>query len=117
MSDTIVVGQGRGGMMGVEELTSLRFLAVVGLVVLNAVDLMLTRELLARGGVEANPVMILVIGGIWGVVIKIGVPFLAGLRHLTAPVSRKPIFALCWVNVLYLGVVAWNFHLLVGQYA
>ncbi|MGI8806712.1 MAG: DUF5658 family protein [Acidimicrobiales bacterium] len=115
MSDAVAIEQDLGKRLGTEELTSLRFLAIVGLVALNALDLMLTRELLARGASEANPLMALVIAGTWGIVIKLGVPILAGLRHLTAPLMRKTVLALCWVNVLYLGVVAWNYHLLAGQ--
>lgn len=116
MSDTMTMRQGRTGTLGSEELTRLRFLAVVGMVALNAVDLFLTRELLARGASEANPLMALVIGGGWGIAIKLGIPMLAGLRHMTAPLLRKAVFALCWVNVLYLGVVAWNFRIMVHHF-
>jgi hypothetical protein len=115
MSDTMVLQQGRRATLGSEELDRLRFLAVVGLVALNALDLLLTRELLSRGASEANPLMALVIGGGWGIAIKLGVPIVAGLRHMTAPLLRKAVLALCWVNVLYLAVVAWNFRLLAGQ--
>ena len=108
----MVMEQGRVGTLGREELDRLRFLAVVGLVALNALDLILTRELLARGASEANPLMALVIGGGWGIAIKLGIPILAGWRHMTAPLLRKAVLALCWVNVLYFGVVAWNFRLL-----
>ena len=101
--------------LGAGELDRLRFLAVVGLVALNALDLILTRHLLAQGATEANPLMALVIGGGWGIAIKLGVPILAGWRHLTAPLLRKAVLALCWVNVVYLGVVAWNFHILVAR--
>jgi len=113
MSDTMVLEQARTHSLPINELDRLRFLAVVGLVALNALDLILTRHLLARGATEANPLMALVIGGGWGIAIKLGVPILAGWRHLTAPLLRKAVLALCWVNVLYLGVVAWNFHILV----
>jgi len=111
-----ILDLGRRRSLGNEELNSLRFVAVIGLVALNALDLILTRELLARGATEANPLMALVIGGFWGIVIKLGVPILAGLRHMTAPLKRKAVLALCWVNVLYLGVVAWNFHIMVPLY-
>ena len=113
----MVLEQGRAGTLGREELDRLRFLAVVGLVALNALDLILTRELLAKGANEANPLMALVIGGGWGIAIKLGVPILAGWRHLTAPLLRKAVLALCWVNVLYFGVVAWNFQLMVNHYS
>jgi hypothetical protein len=116
MSAVVTTETSRGGSLGDEELIRLRFLAVVGLVALNALDLMLTRELLARGASEANPLMALVIGGTWGIAIKLGVPILAGLRHVTAPLKRKHVLALCWVNVLYLGVVAWNYQLMVHRF-
>ncbi len=112
----MVLEQGRTGTLGSDELTRLRFLAVVSLVALNALDLILTRELLSRGATEANPLMALVIGGGWGIAIKLGVPILAGWRHVTAPLLRKAVLALCWVNVLYFAVVAWNFRLLVGEF-
>ena len=116
MSNVVELEQGRIGSLGTEELTRLRFVAVVGLVALNALDLLLTRRLLELGGSELNPLMALFIGGTWGVVIKLGVPILAGLRHLTAPLLRKAVLGLCWVNVLYLGVVTWNTHLLMTRY-
>ena len=93
------------------ELDHLRFIAVVGLVALNACDLILTRHLLTTGGHEANPVMAAIIAGGWGIAIKLGIPFLAGLRHLTAPLKRSAVLALCWVCVLYFGIVLWNTHL------
>ena len=116
MSDVLVLEQGRTTTLGSDELHRLRFLAVVGLVALNALDLILTRQLLERGASEANPLMALVIGGGWGIAIKLGVPILAGWRHLAAPLLRKAVLALCWVNVLYFAVVAWNFQLMVNHY-
>ena len=95
-----------------ESLERTRWLAVVGLLVLNVADLLLTRRLLGMGGVEANPLMALVIAGPWGVVVKIGVPILVGVRHLRAPLKRSLVLALCWMCVVYLGVVLWNASLL-----
>ncbi|MDQ2650515.1 MAG: DUF5658 family protein [Actinomycetota bacterium] len=95
-------------------LDRLRFLAIVGLVALNACDLLLTRILLDLGGTEMNPMMALVISGPWGVAIKLGVPILVGYRHLTAPLRRPLVFALCWMCVLYFAVVLWNAHFLLG---
>ena len=113
MSDVLVLeqGQGRIGTLGTDELTRLRWLAVVGLVVLNVVDLLLTRHLLKNGASEANPLMALVIGGGWGVAIKIGLPVALAFRHLRAPLERKIVLGLCWMCVLYLGVVTWNLHM------
>jgi hypothetical protein len=115
MSDAMVLEQGSTGTLGEAELYRLRWVAIVGLVVLNIMDLVLTRRLLSGGATEANPLMALVIAGNWGIAIKIGVPLLAGARHLRVPLARKPVLALCWMNVLYLGVVAWNFHVMVHR--
>jgi hypothetical protein len=96
------------------DLDRLRFMAVIGLVVLNACDLLLTRKLLGMGLSEMNPMMALVIGGPWGVAIKLGVPILVGFGHLRGPLKRTLVFGLCWMCVLYFGVVLWNAHFLVG---
>jgi len=87
-------------------------IAVVGLVVLNIADLLLTRRLLGMGGMEANPVMAPFIHGSWGIAIKVALPILLGFRHLRIPVQRRMVLGLCWMCVLYLGVVLWNSHLL-----
>jgi hypothetical protein len=97
-----------------DELDALRFKAIVGLVLLNALDLILTRRLLGMGGTEMNPWMALVITSHWGIVIKLGVPALVGFRHLRAPLRRPLVFGLCWMCVLYFGVVLWNAHFLFG---
>jgi hypothetical protein len=104
----------RVGVSTDEELDRLRFIAIVGLVALNACDLLLTRQLLGMGGTEMNPGMAAIIEGPWGILIKLGVPILVGFRHLKAPLKRTLVFALCWMCVLYLGVVVWNAHFLVG---
>lgn len=97
-----------------DDLEDLRFKAIVGLVLLNALDLILTRQLLGMGGTEMNPAMALVISGPWGIAIKLGLPILVGYRHLRAPLKRSLVFGLCWMCVLYFGVVLWNAHLLPG---
>jgi hypothetical protein len=94
------------------DLERIRLIAVVGLVALNASDLLLTRQLLAVGGVEANPLMAPFIHGFWGVAIKLALPIALGWRHLRIPVQRSLVLGLCWMCVLYLGVVLWNSHLL-----
>ncbi len=94
------------------DLDRLRFIAVVGLVALNAADLLLTRQLLELGGIEANPIMAPFIHGGWGVFVKLALPIAIGYRHLRVPVRRGLVLGLCWMCVLYLGVVLWNSHLL-----
>ena len=112
----MVLEQGRGGTMSSEELIRLRLLAVIGLVALNVLDLLLTRHLLARGGTESNPLMVLFVGGPWGIAIKLGIPILVGFRHLTRAPERAAVLALCWMNVLYLSVVTWNIHVMMNVY-
>lgn len=116
MTDATVLEPRRTGTLGREDLIRLRLLAVIGLVTLNVLDLILTRHLLARGGVESNPLMVLFISGPWGIAIKLGVPILVGVRHLSIEPKRTAVLALCWMNVLYLTVVAWNFHVMMTRY-
>lgn len=97
-------------------LERLRRMAVVGLVALNVLDLLLTRRLLALGGTEANPLMALFIDGGWGTAIKVGLPIALGVRHLRAPLERRIVLGLCWVCILYMGVVLWNSHLLANPH-
>ena len=95
-----------------DALERLRRMAVVALVILNVADLLLTRRLLGMGGIEANPLMALVIHGHWGIVIKTALPVLVGIRHLRAPLKRGLVLGLCWMCVVYFGVVLWNASLL-----
>jgi hypothetical protein len=94
------------------DLARLRKVAIVGLVVLNLFDILLTQRLLAQGGIEANPVMAPFVHGTTGIAVKVGLPVLLGFRHLRAPLRRPLVLGLCWVCVIYLGVVLWNSHLL-----
>ena len=94
-----------------ESLRRLRVIAVIGIVALNICDLVLTRHLLSLGAMEANPLMALFIAGGWGIVIKLALPILVGTRNLLAPLRRGVVLALCFMCVLYSGVVLWNTHL------
>jgi hypothetical protein len=94
-----------------EGLRRLRVIAVVGIVALNICDLVLTRHLLSLGAIEANPLMALFIAGEWGIVIKLALPLAIGTRNLIAPLRRGVVLALCFMCVLYSGVVLWNSHL------
>jgi hypothetical protein len=94
-----------------DSLRRLRLMAVVGIVALNICDLMLTRHLLSLGAIEANPLMALFIAGGWGIVIKLALPLAIGTRNLMAPLRRGVVLALCFMCVLYSGVVLWNSHL------
>ena len=94
------------------DLHRIRRIAVVGLVVLNVTDLLLTRHLLGLGAVEANPVMALIVGDGRGMLVKVLLPIAVGVRYLRVPVRRHLVLALCWMCVLYSGVVLWNGHVL-----
>jgi hypothetical protein len=96
-----------------ESLRRLRLMAVVGIVALNICDLMLTRHLLSLGAIEANPLMALFIAGGWGILIKLALPLVIGTRNLMAPLRRGVVLALCFMCVLYSGVVLWNSHLVI----
>jgi hypothetical protein len=91
-------------------LRRLRRTAVVGIVLLNLMDLALTRRLLGMGGVEGNPLMAPMIHGGWAVALKVGLPIVLAVRHLVAPLERRLVLAMCWMCVLYSGVVLWNVH-------
>jgi hypothetical protein len=92
-------------------LRSLRRTAVVGIIVLNLLDLAVTRRLLGLGAVEGNPLMAPMIHGPWAVALKVGIPIALGIRHLVAPLERHLVLAMCWMCVLYSGVVLWNVHM------
>ena len=104
------------GLVGDDELRRFIAVAALGLIVLNACDLLLTRHLLQFGGREANPIMASIISGPWGGVVKIVIPMLLALRYLTAPVYRRVALGLGVVVVFYCGVVLWNLHLVVTRY-
>lgn len=98
------------GYEGEEAMRSLRFTAVVALVLLSGLDLFVTRWLLGHGAREANPLMALVIDSPWGIALKLGLPAFVGWRHLVAPLSHRMVTGLGLVCVMYLGVLAWNLH-------
>ena len=100
-----------------EELRHFILIGAIGLVVLNACDLLLTRHLLAAGAHEGNPLMAGIIEGPWGIVVKIVIPMLLAFRYLTAPLYRRVAFGLGFVVVLYCGVVAWNLHVMLSHAA
>jgi hypothetical protein len=92
-------------------LRRLRRTAVVGVVLLNLLDLAITRRLLGMGAVEGNPLMAPMIHGGWAVALKVGIPVAMAVRHLVVPLERRLVLAMSWMCVLYLGVVLWNLHM------
>src|ERR1044071_5566888 len=75
----------RSVVLDQDSLRRVRVMAVVGLIALNIADLVLTRHLLDRGGVEANPLMALFIAGGWGNMGSIG------RQQQLRPVSLIPV--------------------------
>lgn len=82
---------------------------------LNAIDIVTTKLVLDRGGVEKNPVMKPLMEGLWGAVaIKVVVLGVIGvLITRCPPQSRRPDVALVLVTGWYLAVVSWNLAVLV----
>jgi hypothetical protein len=103
------------GLATDDELRHFMLIGAVGLIVLNACDLLLTRHLLAAGAHEGNPLMAGIITGPWGVVVKIVIPMLLALRYLTAPLYRRVALGLGFAVVVYCGVVAWNLHVMLSH--
>jgi hypothetical protein len=104
------------GLVGEHEMRRFVVLAASGLIILNACDLLLTRQLLALGATEANPLMAPIIAGPWGYVVKIVVPALLALHYMVAPIFRRVTLGLGIVCVLYFGVVLWNLHVLNSRF-
>jgi hypothetical protein len=92
-----------------------RWTLLATLVVLNGVDLVLTRILLARGAAEANPVMAPLIDSWWGWAVKtLGV----GLVALAVLVTGRDGKVERWLQVVvgvYTAVVAWNLVVLLAS--
>ncbi|MCU0268603.1 MAG: DUF5658 family protein [Acidimicrobiales bacterium] len=110
---SVVARSGRG--WSPRRLVSHRWTLLATLVVLNGVDLVLTRILLARGAAEANPVMAPLIDSWWGWAVKtLGV----GLVALAVLVTGRDGKVERWLQVVvgvYTAVVAWNLVVLLAS--
>jgi Domain of unknown function (DUF5658) len=86
----------------------------ISLVVLNLLDVVLTKGVLDRGGVEANPIMADLMAGTAGPIgVKLAVSTTAGLLLMMCPPeSRLADRAAVAVAGLYGAVVVWNAALL-----
>jgi len=86
----------------------------IALVVLNLLDVVLTKGVLDRGGVEANPIMADLMAGTAGPIgVKLAVSTTAGLLLMMCPPeSRLADRAAVAVAGLYGAVVVWNSALL-----
>lgn len=86
----------------------------LSLVLLNVCDVLLTKAVLHRGGVEANPLMQELMAGLAAPIgVKAAAAALAGLLLLMCPAeSRLADRAAVGVAGLYFAVVVWNTALL-----
>lgn len=93
-----------------EETIRRRWFLLVALAVLNILDLVTTRAVLAAGGTEANPLMAPIIHHpVAPILVKTaGITLVAALLRACPPRSRVCDAGLLGVTIGYLVVVAWN---------
>ena len=86
----------------------------LALVVLNLADVLLTKAIIHRGGVEGNPIMRGMMAGLAGPVgTKVTFSLIAALLLIMCPVtSRLANRAAATVAGIYVAIVAWNSALL-----
>lgn len=108
-----------GGMLGSLRWTGAtvaprRLWLAAGIVVLNLVDVVLTKAVLHHGGVEANPVMAGLMGGVAAPLgLKMLVAGSAGILLLLCPPEAKlGERAVVAVVGLYSAIVVWNMVIL-----
>ena len=91
-----------------------RCYVALSLVLLNVCDVLLTKAVLHRGGVEANPIMKELMAGFAAPIgVKAATAAVAGLLLLMCPAeSRLADRAAVGVAGLYFAVVVWNTALL-----
>lgn len=91
-------------------LVGTRWVLLVALALLNVLDLITTRAVLAAGGAEANPLMSNVIDHTWTpLLIKTaGVALVAVVVNSCPPDSKVVNRALAATVVVYAGIVSWN---------
>ena len=92
------------------EQTTMRWSLLMGLAILNILDLVTTRAVLQAGGTEANPLMAQIIHDpIAPVLVKTaGLAVVALVLRACPPVSRLVDRALFTVTAMYGVIVAWN---------
>ena len=104
-----------GGSVLAERVTRRRLVLALSLMVLNAADVLATRALLDRGGVEANPLMK---GLMEGLAMPMGLKVLVAgtvgaLLLCCPPRSKFAEPAVAAVVAAYAVVVSWNLFLVV----
>lgn len=104
-----------GGVLGSLRLTdstvpTRRLWLAGGVVVLNVADVLLTKAVLHHGGVEANPVMAGLMGGLAAPLgLKMVIAGLAGILLMLCPADAKlGERAMTAVVALYGVIVVWN---------
>lgn len=107
--DPAVLTTGAGGRV-----TPRRVQLAVALMVLNVADVLLTRGVLARGGVELNPLMRNLMAGVAApLALKVAVCAVAGVLLLCCPPRSRVAEPAAVVLVgVYVAIVAWNALLL-----
>jgi len=115
-SGAVAVGHGRLVSLPLLDLRvplSRCYLAL-SLVVLNVIDVVLTKAVLDRGGIEGNPLMEDLMAGFAAPIgVKAAVAAVAGLLLLMCPAESKLASrAAAGVAGLYLAIVVWNASLL-----
>jgi hypothetical protein len=94
-----------------------RWVLAASLLFLNLVDILLTRTILGRGGVEANPLMAPIIHHpAYPVIIKVMVSLgVGGLLFASPTDSKLSDRAVLAVIVGYVAITVWNLRVLAFQ--
>ncbi len=92
-----------------------RWFLAFALVLLNLLDVILTKVVLANGGHEANPLVRPIIDhSLTPLVLKCGVALLVGWLLMISPVERRLVDrATAAVVIIYAVVVGWNLGLVI----
>ncbi len=92
-----------------------RWFLAFALVLLNLLDVVLTKVVLANGGHEANPLVRPIIDhSLTPLVLKCGVALLVGWLLMISPVERRLVDrATAAVVIIYAVVVGWNLGLVI----
>lgn len=100
---------GRGAPLQITA-TRERLQLAAALIALNVADVITTRAVLDRGGIEANPLMVGLMQGFAApLLVKTVVAAIAGLLLLCCPpASRRAERATAAVIGLYMAIVVWN---------
>jgi hypothetical protein len=82
------------------------------LIALNIADLVSTHLVLGRGGSEGNPLVAPLIDGLWAAALVKGLVLVVIAVLALRSTSSRMRIVLGAVDLWYLAVVCWNFHLL-----